>query len=343
MNDGRWYPTLLTLPQAANNAPRALVVSGNRTAGVRNTAAQIWEEGVGWVITAGRSLPLYPFMHLIFNGKVFYSGPGTDTRYLDLTTGWEAATFNRTDGGRESGSSVMYDAEAGRIVTMGGGSPLDSTEVITLSDASPAWRAVGSMAFKRRHLNATLLPDGRVFVNGGTSAGGFNDASGSVKESESWDPVSETWTTMNPMEESRIYHSVALLMPDATVFAGGSGRSGGGEADHFSAQIFFPPYLFQGARPAIQTVSSDDVLYGGTLTVTTDIAVDTVTLLPLGSVTHAFNFNQRIVRPGLTGAGTTNLTVAMPTSPNVAPPGARGQGEWRLDGHHRYRRGPPPG
>jgi len=63
------------------------------------------------------------------------------------------------------------------------------------------------------------------------------------------------------------------------------------------------------------------VLYGGTVTVTTDIAVDTVTLLPLGSVTHGFNHNQRIVRPSFTGGGTTNLTVTMPMNPNVAPPG----------------------
>jgi len=321
MNDGRWYPNLLTLPQAANNAPRALVASGNRTAGGANTAAQVWEEGVGWVTIDSRSLPLYPFMHLVFNGKVFNSGPNTDTKYLNLTTGWEATTFTRTDGGRDYGSSVMYDAEAGRIVTMGGGSPLDSAEVINLSDASPAWRAVGSMAFKRRQLNATILPDGTVFVNGGTSAGGFNDASGSVKEAETWDPVSEVWTTMNSMEENRIYHSVALLLPDATVFSGGSGRPGGGEANHFSAQIFYPTYLFQGARPAIQTLSSGDVLYGDIVTVTTDVAVDAVTMLPLGSVTHAFNFNQRIVRPGFTGGGTTNLTVTMPTNPNVAPPG----------------------
>ena len=324
MNDGRWYPNLLTLPQAANNAPRALVTSGNKTAGGNNTEAQIWEEGVGWVTIDTRSLPLYPFMHLIFNGKVFDAGPNKDTKYLNLTTGWEAATFTRTDGYRSYGSSVLYDAEAGKIVTMGGGTPLSSAEVINLSDASPAWRAVGSMAFIRRQLNATLLPDGTVVVIGGTSAGGFNDATGSVKEAERWDPVSETWTTMNPMEENRIYHSTALLLPDATVFAGGGGRPGGGgeDSDHFSAQIFYPPYLFQGARPAIQTVSSADVLYGDIVTVTTDIAVDTVTLLALGSVTHAFNFSQRIVRPSFTGGGTTNLTVTMPTNPNVAPPGA---------------------
>ena len=59
---------------------------------------------------------------------------------------------------------------------MGGGDPPTNTaEVIDLNQPSPTWRAVGSMAFARRQLNATLLPDGTVLVTGGTSSPGFNN------------------------------------------------------------------------------------------------------------------------------------------------------------------------
>ena len=98
MNDGRWYPTVTALPQAPDNAPRALVVSGNTADASRNQEAQVWQEGVGWTTIGNRDLPLYPFMHLAGNGDVFNSGPNIDTKFLDLANGWEAQTFNHIFG-----------------------------------------------------------------------------------------------------------------------------------------------------------------------------------------------------------------------------------------------------
>jgi galactose oxidase len=40
------------------------------------------------------------------------------------------------------------------------------------------------MHFARRQLNATLLPDGRALVTGGSSGAGFNDATAPVFEPE---------------------------------------------------------------------------------------------------------------------------------------------------------------
>ena len=68
----------------------------------------------------------------------------------------------------------MYDN--GKVLVMGGGDPPTNTaEVIDLNASSPAWRQVDSMAFARRQHNATLLPDGKVLVTGGTSGPGFNN------------------------------------------------------------------------------------------------------------------------------------------------------------------------
>ena len=70
---------------------------------------------------------------------------------------------------RDYGSAVMY--APGKVLVMGGGDPPTNTaEVIDLNQPSPTWRYVGSMAFARRQLNATLLPDGNVLVTGGTSS-----------------------------------------------------------------------------------------------------------------------------------------------------------------------------
>ena len=64
----------------------------------------------------------------------------------------------------------------GKILVMGGGDPPTNTaEVIDLTASSPTWRELPEgMAFARRQLNATLLPDGTVLVTGGTNGVGFN-------------------------------------------------------------------------------------------------------------------------------------------------------------------------
>ena len=114
----------------------------------------------------------------------------------------------------------------GKVLVMGGGDPPTNTaEVIDLNQSSPTWRAVGSMAFARRQLNATLLPDGNVLVTGGTSSPGFNDPAGAVHAAELWNPTTEQWTTLASSSGiPRVYHSTALLLPDARVLSmGGNG------------------------------------------------------------------------------------------------------------------------
>ena len=153
-------------------------------------------------------MDLYPQMFLAPNGKVFNSGPTQTTRYLDTAgSGTWSFVANRVGPYRDYGSAVMY--APGKILVMGGGDPPTNTaEVIDLNQPSPTWRAVGSMAFARRQLNATLLPDGNVLVTGGTSSPGFNNPAGAVHAAELWDPTTEQWTTLASSSGiPRVYHS----------------------------------------------------------------------------------------------------------------------------------------
>ena len=52
------------------------------------------------------------------------------------------------------------------------------------------------------------------------------------------------------MQVPRIYHSTAVLMPDARVAVSGSGNLAGAP-DQTSLQMYSPPYLFKGPRPTI--------------------------------------------------------------------------------------------
>jgi hypothetical protein len=314
MNAGRWYPTNTTLPNGD-----VLVVSGDidTSQGV-NRLPQIWRAATGaWRDLTGAqlSLSLYPFMHVAPDGRVFLSGPEQVTRYLDTSGSgsWSVVGNYNYGAYRDYGSSVLYDD--GKVLIAGGGDPPTNTaEVIDLNAGTPAWRSVTPMAYQRRQMNATLLPDGTVLVTGGSSLPGFNNDAGAVYAGELWDPVAETWTTVASFTQYRGYHSFALLLPDGRVL------SGGGDAS-MSAEVYSPGYLFRGARPVI-TSAPATVTYGQPFFVgTADAAqVSRVSLVRLSSVTHAFNMEQRINRLAFS-ASANGLDVAGPTSANLSPPG----------------------
>ena len=327
MNNSRWYPTSTTLPNGD-----VLVVSGwiNTTVGV-NVEPQVWQTATAsWrnLSTAHLALPFYPFMFVAPNGKVFCAGPSQTTRYLDITgTGAWSSVANSNYGTRNWGSSVMYDD--GKVLLMGGSPcgfyaincatyPTATAEIIDLNSPMPAWEYTGSMVTGGRKLhNATLLPDGKVLVTGGSR--GTEDPntrpSDPAYACELWDPATGTWTTMASLTRIRPYHSTVLLLPDGRVLSAG-GVSGGS-----TAEIYSPPYLFHGSRPTM-TSAPTSVAYGQSFFVGTPDAtsISKVTLIALPSVTHGFNMGQRISRP-LFSQATGGLNVTAPSNPNTTPPG----------------------
>ena len=314
MNAGRWYPTATTLADGS-----VLIVSGDvdTTVGV-NRLPQVWSGG-SWrdLTTAQITVSLYPFMLLAPDGRVFNAGPQRTARYLNTSgTGtWSnsATAINPTS--RGYGTAVMY--EPGKVLLVGGADPPVATaEKIDLNLPTPAWQAAGVMSSARRQLNATILPDGAVLVTGGSSAAGFNNSAGAVFTAERWDPanVLQPFTTMASATRYRGYHSIALLLPDGRVL------SSGGDNEP-NAEVFSPPYLFQGARPTVSSVPAN-ISYDQPFVVQTPdaAAITAVTLVRLSSVTHAFNMNQRFVRLAFS-PGTNQLTVTPPSAGETAPPG----------------------
>src|SRR5207247_3587222 len=98
--------------------------------------------------------------------------------------------------------------------------PTATAEVIDLNSASPAWTHTGSMVTGGRKLhNATLLPDGKVLVSGGSRGTEDPNTLPSVPAPvcEMWDPASGTWATMASQSKIRAYHSTAVLLPDGRV------------------------------------------------------------------------------------------------------------------------------
>jgi hypothetical protein len=124
---------------------------------------------------------------------------------------------------------------------------------------------------------------------------------------------------------NRGYHATSILLPDGRVLHTGSGDALDGNGDPYpderNGELFSPPYLFKGARPTITSAPAEPY-YGGTITVKTPTpaAITKVSLVAIGSATHAFDSNQRFMWLSFTRTSTA-LSVKLPSSKIQAPPG----------------------
>ena len=96
--------------------------------------------------------------------------------------------------------------------------------------------ATGSMGAARAGATATLLPDGRVLVAGGTS-----DGKASLGSAELYDPRSETFSATGSMVTPRV-SATAVLLADGRVLVAGGNRGDGnaGIAALASAELYDP-------------------------------------------------------------------------------------------------------
>jgi NPCBM/NEW2 domain/Glyoxal oxidase N-terminus len=249
MSEGRWYPSVINLPNK-----EVLFIAGNSNEITRrNYIPDVWNPGTntlrrltGASTQARNFYHLYPWVHVAPNGQVFYSGAVPQMAYLNTSgTGSWGTTYTRDTLERRAGSSVMY--EPGKILVVGGGVTTTTNTAVTVNLTNGVQTtATASMSYSRKNLNATLLPDGTFFVNGGNSSGINFDDTTSVYVSEIWNPATGTWRLGASAQKPRNYHSVALLLPDGRVWtAGGGGCGATCTVNQQSAEMYYPPYLFK--------------------------------------------------------------------------------------------------
>jgi hypothetical protein len=174
-----------------------------------------------------------------------------------------------------------------------------------------------------------LLPDGTVLVVGGSRSSNDTDA---VLTAERYDPAADQWEALATAAVPRLYHSVALLLPDGRVWTCGSNHDckqsfhdvppTRPDNRELRMELFSPPYLFRGPRPSILS-APNTVTCGSDIEVKTPEAVhvNRVALLRCGSVTHAFDSDQRFVELPVRHRHGNRLTVDAPPNTAVAPPG----------------------
>ncbi|HJT51626.1 MAG TPA: galactose oxidase-like domain-containing protein [Nitrosospira sp.] len=319
MAEGRWYPTLVTLGDG-----RVFNVSGGPN------RAEVYSSVGGWVqMPTQEEWPLFPHLFLARDGRLFYDGgnmfpnprapqPG----FLDISTSTmtsvtlpEGFSQNRD----HCGSVLLAPAQEQRFMIMGGGDPaINSAHIIDLKAAEPAFEEVAPMIHARFHINAVLLPDQTVFVSGGN--GQSEIAATAVLEAEIYDPAKNTWIAAATAQAARMYHSIALLLPDGRVLAAGSNPNR--RDDELRLEIYHPPYLFRGPRPFIETVPQQ-ILYGGDFKIHTPQAkeIQWVELIWPMATTHSLETGQRVVDLEFEAHDFCHLHVKVLTEQNIAPPG----------------------
>jgi len=343
MNQARWYPTVLTLSDG-----RILAASGTGASEIEtyDPATNTWTLVAGATRTFSE---LYPSLHLLPSGQIFYSRAGwsaadtgqTQTAYLTLTgpnSGTWTSLGQQQFPDRQEGTAVIQidttvTPPATRVTIIGGGvtgaqtarNPLTAETIdLTTLAPPPAWTRTADMNFARTNVSGTLLPDGTILAVGGQRNGKWNSDPQHVLEAEIYDPATDVWTPTTPMAHPRQYHSIAVLLPDGRVLtAGGVDPSPGiVERDQRSMEIFSPSYLSRGTRPTIGSAPAT-VAYSATIAIDTPDAaeIDSVVLLRPCSMTHHTDAGQRHIKLPILSRGATTVTVQGPANGNIAPPG----------------------
>jgi galactose oxidase len=348
MNRKRWYNSSTTLPDGTvftlggvNNSggdPKTIVEAGER-----------WN-GSGWKMLPGAlTQPLFdgvstshlsraeqhPRSFVAPNGKVFVAGPTPNMLWYDLNGGSAAGDGSSRFAGKRGDdafatNNVTVMLEPGRILSAGGNPNYNETGALQSASSANTYlidinsavstKKLAPMRSARAYANGVVLPNGQIFVVGGVPHGKGFDDSGAILSPELFDPGLETWTTMAAMRVPRTYHSIALLLPDGRVLAGGGGLCGDCGVNHPDVELFSPAYLFQGERPKLELVPNG-VRYGSEFMVKASDQVKQFTLIRNSSVTHSTNLDQRFMRLEFKRDAAGQFTLNAPANANLAPPG----------------------
>ena len=206
---------------------------------------------------------------------------------------------------------------------MGGNSPATATtEIIDLGATPLKWKSGPSMSQARVADECGDPATGKILALGGSV--NDEDLGTPSLNADLYDPATNTFSSAGANVYQRLYHSVALLLPDASVWITGGNPTRGSYEPHM--EIYKPAYFFNSSgglatRPTI-TSAPGAVSWGRAFTVQTPDAanISSVVLVRNGAVTHSFDMDQRMVGMSFT-AGSGVLTVTAPPNGNIAPPG----------------------
>jgi len=263
------------------NYPRTFLSSDGNIVGISYNKTWVMDVNNNYRVMKTGEIPL---VKSGISKVLEHSNPNFDDHKKDnlklLTIGSAVGSTN---------SVVMIEKD--KILVFGGRqkgeeySPSNKVFLIDFSDSfKPQIKELKSMNFARSNGNATIMPDGNIFLNGGHS---YTDLEFSVFTPEIYNPNAQTTKEMSNSYFRRNYHASSLLLPDGRILTAGG--------DVWNAEIFYPPYLFAknindktvlAKRPQIVNLDKD-IKRGEKVEIEVNGEISKVSLISTGSTTHA--------------------------------------------------------
>jgi hypothetical protein len=189
MKNGRWYPSCIMLADG-----RILVMAGLSKnfpwAFLKELEIYSSKDREGWqtIPGAGHWIPMYPRLHLLPSGEIFYAGSyNTHYTFPFSLYGFPSSIFNVQNRRwtkignphnvkREEGTTVLLpllppDYSAKVLLIAGGTQPgtdaINDVEMIDFSEKHPKYKSIKPLKHPRYYAYAVLLPDQSVLVLGG--------------------------------------------------------------------------------------------------------------------------------------------------------------------------------
>jgi galactose oxidase len=351
---GRWYPTVTRLPNG-----KMLIVGGfdrvisSSLGPVYNWSAETYDPATGQRSVAA------PFGGMLKEAAnpdytqqwvLPYAGAARDLLVIGqadvpLTTNsasyssWDKTAPMRpgaagvTNPGFGQSSAMLelrvnnreFGYSNGTVLVTGGAmdSPLMRSADV-YDPITKQWIASVDTGTERHHPSTITLPDGRVLVITGHNM----DGDLGMLSAQYVDPMNgySVTTGSSSMAQIRGYHTTSLLLPDGRVLiAGGRDASTSTSTEKPSLQYYSPDYMTK-TRPVILGATSQIGFKQTFSIVTTGPKPKEAVLVSLGSMTHSFDENQRVVQlpvgAVLPGSNGTNVVIAGgPSDAYNAPPG----------------------
>jgi hypothetical protein len=340
MNYARWYPTLAEMGNGMDMA-----ISGLNQVGQITSNSESYSSTTGkWTQGPVRGFPTYPATFLTENGQLFFTG--SNAGYGPSTAAWRTPGFWNIYTNKftpvpgipdpndlETSASVLLPpAQKQTIMVMGGGgvgqsnSSTSRTALIDMAAPNPTWVKGPSLAEPTRYPITVLLPNDQVLVTGGSKY--YRGMHGSDnRDTRIYNVATNTFSWAANSITGRDYHSGGILLPNGSVLTlGGNplyGNAQDTEPQTFNQEIdvYYPPYLFQGARPSIQTAPKVMQLgHSYLIKVTQASDISYLRLMRPDNPTHVTDVNERSIGISFTPAGNGYLKITIPSNDNLVPP-----------------------